>query len=169
MTKGRKSPTSQRFKSPLVRSKADGLHRAQRLKGLHFSDDLLVSRVHNAHARRCARKAAKSIAVDKVEVYAYRKPACKSYKGYATLASLLKRLTAQKSPCMTERLTSLPPARKIGKSASRFGSLESLLFAPAPLKSLTNAEKFGSRLVERRASKSATAFYALFVRENSQF
>ena len=60
-------------------------------------------------------------------------------------------------------------ARKIGKSASRFGSLESLLFAPAPLKSLNNAEKFGSRLVERRASKSATAFYALFVRENTQF
>ena len=111
MTKGRKSPTAQRLKSPLVRSKVDGLHRAQRLKGLHFSDDLYVSRVHNARTRPRARKAAKSIAVDKVEVYAYRKPACKSYNCYATLASLLKRLTAQKSPYMTERLTTLPRAK----------------------------------------------------------
>lgn len=37
-----------------------------------FSDDLQVSRVHDARTRPCARKAAKSIAVDKVEVYAYR-------------------------------------------------------------------------------------------------
>lgn len=69
------------------------------------------SRVYIMRTQDHARKVAKSIAVDKVEVYAYRKPACKSYNGYATLASLLKRLTAQKSPYMTERLTSLHRAQ----------------------------------------------------------
>ena len=51
-----------------------------------------------------------------------------------------------------------PPRPKPARSASRFGSRESLLFAPAPLKSLTNAEKVGSRLVERRAEKSLNIF-----------
>ena len=115
--------------------------RGQRLTSLHNSERLIVSRVHNAHARPRARKAWKSLNGSKaLQVSMYRGKADES-----------------------------PPRPKPARSASRFGSRESLLFAPAPLKSLTNAEKFGSRLVERRASKSATAFYALFVRENTQF
>ena len=137
-----KSPMRPRALQVCMYAKDCKVHlRGQRLTSLHNSERLIVSRVHNAHTRPRARKTWKSLNGSKaLQVSMYRGKADES-----------------------------PPRPKPARSASRFGSRESLLFAPAPLKSLTNAEKFGSRLVERRASKSATAFYALFVRENTQF
>ena len=56
----------------------------------------------------------------------------------------------------------------IGKSASRFGSLESLLFAPAPLKSLNGGNRRESA-IGAETERVCYLNFTHFVRENCTF
>ena len=102
-----------------------------------------------------------------LQVYhGWRKPKVSTYR--ASLASLL-RLTKGES------LLSIARGYEVTHEGAR---LASLLWVRGGRKSLLSAwdevlreraQTFGRRLVAREEVKSATTFYALFVRENTQF